>query len=36
VLPEAERLRRAEHAKKRYFTALARKSAQARSRERST
>lgn len=30
VLPEAERLRRAEHARKAYFTALALKSAQAR------
>lgn len=32
VLPEAERLRRAEAAKKRYFSALAYKSARARSR----
>jgi hypothetical protein len=31
VLPEAERLRRAEHARKAYFTKLALKSAQARS-----
>lgn len=36
MLPEGERLRRAEHAKKSYFTALARKSANARARAKGT